>query len=78
MEYPKIISSSGLVFLSYYATVQLCAIFSVHIFFYRIKSISQSELLFRSVFLSLTLFFKLLPPRYVILCLYFLCAVKLI
>ena len=79
MEYPKIISSSGLVFLSYYATVQLCSIFSVHICFYRIKSSSQSELLFSSVLLSLTFFFKLLPPQYITLCLcIFLCAIKLI
>jgi hypothetical protein len=43
-----------LVFLSYYATMQLFAVFSVHIHFYRINSISQSELLFSSVLLSLT------------------------
>jgi hypothetical protein len=73
MEYPKIISSSELEFLSYYATVQLCAIFSVHICFYRIESSSQSELLFSSFLLFFTLFFKLLPLQYVILCLCIFC-----
>lgn len=50
IEYPQIISSSGLVFLNKYATAQLFAVFSFHICFYRINSSSQSEFIVQLCF----------------------------